>query len=374
MKFSVQQDQFARALSLVGRGIATRTTLPVLSGVLMDLEGNKLTLIGNNTEVALRVVLEVNGGEDGFFVAPAKLLTDFVLNLPAGVLVIETTEQLLKIVEGKTKSDFTGIFSEEYPELSFDMQPTRYTLPTRQLVDAIDRVSFAASSDEARAILTGISLRVESGQMEMAATDGFRLSVEKFSSEVLDKNFAVVLGAKVLNEVGKVLREYSGENAGNIECGLSKEGTQLIFKLPDGNLFMTRILEGTFPPYNKIIPKSYATRVIFKSDELLRTVRTASLFARSGASILKTVIDPSAGVVRLSSATEQVGEFSGEVNGTIEGSANTIAFNSRYLLEFLGKIKSSDVVFEMNGSNQPGVWRIPEVSEYLHVIMPVLVD
>lgn len=374
MKFSVQQDQFAKALSLVGRGIATRTTLPVLSGVFMDLEGNKLTLIGNNTEVALRVVLEVNGGEDGFFVAPAKLLTDFVLNLPAGVLVIETTEQLLKIVEGKTKSDFTGIFSEEYPELSFAMQETKYTLPIKQLVDAIDRVSFAASSDEARAILTGISLRVENGQMEMAATDGFRLSVEKFSSEVLDKNFAVVLGAKVLNEVGKVLREYSGENAGNIECGLSKEGTQLIFKLPDGNLFMTRILEGTFPPYNKIIPKSYATRVIFKSDELLRTVRTASLFARSGASILKTVIDPSAGVVRLSSATEQVGEFSGEVSGKIEGSANSIAFNSRYLLDFLGKLKSGEIVLEMNGSNQPGVWRIPEVPEYLHVIMPVLVE
>ncbi len=374
MKFSTTQELFSKALTLVGKGIVARTTLPVLSGVLLDLEGNKLTLIGNNTEVALKVVLEVNGGEDGVFVAPAKLLTDFVLNLANGVIIVETTDQLLKIVAGKTKSDFTGIFSEDYPELSFDLQATKYTLPVKQLVDAIDRISFAASSDEARAILTGISLRVENGLMEMAATDGFRLSVEKFRSEVLDKDFAVVLGAKVLQEVGKVLREYSGENAGNVECALSKEGTQLIFALPDGNLFMTRILEGVFPPYNKIIPKSYSTRVIFKSDELLRTVRSASLFARSGASILKTTIDPSAGVIRLSSATEQVGEFSGEVSGTIEGSANTIAFNSRYLLDFLGKTKSQDLIFEMNSANQPGVWRVPDLPEYLHVIMPVLVD
>jgi DNA polymerase-3 subunit beta len=374
MKFSIPQEEFAQALNLVGRGIASRTTTPVLSGVFMDLEGNKLTLIGNNTEVAIKVVLTVNGGEDGIFVAPAKLLTDFVLNLSHDLLVIETTDTLLKIVAGKTKSDFAGILSDEYPELSFDLQPTHYVVPTKQFVDAIERVSFSASSDEARAILTGISLRVENGQMEMAATDGFRLSVEKFSSEVLDKDFAVVLGAKVLQEVGKVLREYSGENAGNIECGLSREGSQLVFKLPDGNLFMTRILEGAFPPYNKIIPKSYATRVIFKSDELLRTARTASLFARSGASILKTVIDPSGGVVRLSSATEQVGEFNGELAVKIEGSANTIAFNSRYLLEFLGKVKSPEIVFEMNGANQPGVWRLPGLAEYLHVIMPVLVD
>lgn len=374
MKFSVSQEIFAKALNLVGRSISNRTTLPVLSGVLMDLEGNKLTLIGNNTEVALKVVLEVNGGVDGIFVAPAKLLTDFVLNLPVGILEIETTDQLLKMVAGKTKSDFTGIFSEDYPELSFDLQPTKYKLPVKQFIDAIDRVSFSASSDEARAILTGISLKVENGQMELAATDGFRLSVEKFSSDVLDKDFAVVLGAKVLQEVGKVLREYSGENAGNIECGLSKEGSQLIIRLPDGNLFMTRILEGTFPPYNKIIPKSYATRVVFKSEDLLRTARTASLFARSGASILKTVIDPSAGVVKLSSATEQVGEFSGEVIGKIEGSSNSIAFNSRYLLDLLGKVKNHEIIFEMNGVNQPGVWKIPDVPDYLHVIMPVLTD
>ncbi len=374
MKFSVPQEQFVKALTLVGRGIATRTTLPVLSGVLLDLEGNKLTLIGNNTEVALKVCLEVNGGEDGLFVVPAKLLTDFILNLPPGLLVVETNEHILKIAAGKTKSDFAGIFSEDYPELSFDLQNTRYTLPTKQIIEAIERVSFSASSDEARAILTGISLRVENSQMEMAATDGFRLSVEKFSSKVLDKDFAVVLGAKVLQDVGKVLREYSGENAGNIECGLSKEGSQLIFKLPDGNLFMTRILEGVFPPYNKIIPKSYATRVIFNCEELLRTARTASLFARSGASILKTIIDPSRGVVSLSSATEQVGEFSGELSVTVEGSANTIAFNSRYLMELLGKVKSKEIIFEMNGANQPGVWRLPDVLDYLHVIMPVLVD
>ncbi len=371
MKFQVSTDTFAKALSVVSKGISTRTTLPVLSGVLLDLEDNKLTLIGSNTEVALKVQISVLGDQEGSVLVPARLLTDFVLNVSAEMLQIESIDSSLKIIAGKTKSDFACLLADEYPELHFQMQSTKYMLPSKEIADAIDRVSFAASGDEARAILTGVSLKVDNGVLEMAATDGFRLSVEKFASELFTQNFAVVVPSKVMQEVSKIVRESSGNNAGNFSCALSKEGTQLIFELPGGVLFMTRMLEGTFPPYNKIIPSSYATRVIFAVDELVKNVRTGSLFARSGSSVLKMVVDSSEKVVRLSSATEQVGEYSSEINATLEGSANSIAFNSKYLLDFLAKVKEPKIVLEMNGPNQPGVWRIPEYTDYLHVVMPI---
>jgi DNA polymerase-3 subunit beta len=374
MKFTVEQDTFAKALSLVGKGVSTRATLPALSGALFDLDGDTLTLVGNNTEVALKVPLVVEGGERGMFLAPARLLTDFVLSLPSGVITVSTTDEKMHIKAGKSTSDFSGMKLEEYPEISFDVQNTSYTFPSKQFADAVDRVSFAASSDDARAILTGVCIKSEKGQVEMAATDGFRLSVEKFQSEVLDTAFGVVLPAKVIVELSKTLRESSGDNAGIFSCSLSKEGTQLVFQLPSGAVFMTRLLEGTFPPYNKIIPTSYATRAAFAVDELLRTVRTASLFARSGASVVKMIFSSADKSVKVLSATEQVGEYAGELTVDIEGSDNTIAFNSKYLLDFLGKTKAEKIFLELNGANQPGVWRVGALENYLHVIMPVRVD
>jgi DNA polymerase III subunit beta len=374
MKFSVEQDVLAKALNLVGKGVSIRSTLPALSGVYMDLMGDELTLMGNNTEVALRVMVKVRGEEEGLFLAPARLLTDFVVSLPAGLMSVDTTNEKMKIKVGKQASDFTGLNLEEYPEVNFEMQETRYTFPVKEFGEAIERVSFAASSDEARAILTGVAIKAEKGQLEMAATDGFRLSVEKFQSEVLDKSFSAVVPAKVINELGKTVRESRGDNAGIFECALSKERTQLIFKIGERDLFMTRLLEGTFPPYNKIIPNSYATRVAFDVAELLRTVRTAALFARSGALVVKMMIVPSEKVVRLSSATEQVGEYSGEMNAEIEGSENVIAFNSKYLLDFLGRVKGEQVVLELNGVNQPGVWKVVGQESFLHVIMPIKLD
>lgn len=374
MKFSVSVDTFARALSLVGKAIANRTTLPVLSGVYMDLNGNKLTLLGNNTEIAVKTIIDVATEEEGTFVVPARLLIDFVNTLSIGSVRVETNENALHITAGKTKSNFTGLDSEDYPEISFDRQQTTYELPSKQLADAIDRIGFSASTDEARAILTGVSIRAEKGTIEVAATDGFRLSVEKFPSTAADKSFSVVIPAKVVQEVVKSVRESSGDSAGNILCSLSNEGTQLIFELGSSTLFLTRILDGTYPPYTKIIPTSYATRVIFTSDVFLKTVRTAALFARSGASVIKMTVDASTGVIKLSSSTEQVGEYNGELEVEIEGSSNTIAFNSKYLLEFLAKIKNSELIFEMNGPNQPGIWRMPDFPDYLHVIMPVRTD
>lgn len=371
MKFQISSQEFAKVLTLVGKGISSRATLPVLSGVLLDVEDNKLTLIGSNTEIALKVETPVMGEEEGSFLVPARLLTDFVLNVSAATLTVESHETSLRIVAGKTRSDFAGLSVEEYPELSFVSGAVKYELPVKQVTEAIDRVGFAASGDEARAILTGVSLKVEKGILEMAATDGFRLSVEKFSSDVFTQNFGIVVPSKVMGETGKILRESSGNNAGIFNVGLSQDGNQLIFELPGNILFMSRVLEGTFPPYNKIIPTSYATRIIFTTDELFKAVRTGSLFARSGASVLKLSIDSSEGVVRLSSATEQVGEYSSEVSAKVEGSNNSIAFNSKYLLDFLGKVKSGEVILEMNGANQPGVWRVPEFADYLHVVMPV---
>jgi DNA polymerase III subunit beta len=242
------------------------------------------------------------------------------------------------------------------------------------MYESLERVCFAASTDDARAILTGVSIKAENGTVEMAATDGFRLSVEKFTSSSAEKNFSVVVPAKIMLELGRVLRESSGNNAGNFSCSLTQEGTQMVFKLSDKLLLMTRILEGAFPPYSKIIPTSYATKVLFASDELSKMVKTASLFARNASPVLKLTIDAQQRSVKLSSATEQVGEYSAEINAPVEGSNNLAAFNTKYVLDYMGKIKSDEIQFEMNNPNQPGVWRVKELPSFLHVIMPVRVD
>lgn len=374
MKFLVQKSVFSKALQTVNRSIAARATLPALSGVLMEVAQDQLTLSGSNLETAIRVQIPVKAEEEGVFLAPSKILVDFVASLPDVVLQCETKEMVLSVVAGKSKSTFTGMSYEEYPELGFDGHATPHVLPTMSLASAIDRVGFAASSDDARAILTGLHFHVRNDVFELAATDGFRLAVERIPLSS-DDEFSLVIPMKVMIELGKLVRESSGDSAvienGQIKCGKTSEGTQMLFVLPDGVQLISRLLEGTFPPYQKIIPTSYTTRVTFDVDMLAAEVKRAALFSSGGSAMLRVDVEAEKHVVLFSSNSPQVGEYKGEINCKVEGSDNRIAFNSRYLLDFLGRIKAKEVCLEMNRTDTPGMWKAVGLDDYLYVVMPM---
>lgn len=374
MKLRIQKSTFAKALQTVNRSITARATLPALSGVLMDVGQNTLTLSGSNLETAIRIQLAVEAEEEGVFLVPAKILVDFVSSLPEGSVTCETKEMVLSVSAGKTKSSFTGMSYEEYPELGFEGHATPHILPTTSFAQAIDRVGFAASTDDARAILTGLHIQIKDNVFELAATDGFRLAVERIPLKSKDE-FSLVIPMKVMSELARLVRESGVDSAGNtkseIRCGKTSEGTQMLFVLPDGVQLITRLLEGTFPPYHKIIPTGYSTKVSFDVEQLSAEVKRAALFSAAGSAMLKVDIDAEQRSATFTSSSAQVGEYIGEVGVKVEGSSNKIAFNSRYLLDFLGRVRAREVCLEMNRTDTPGMWRATGIDDYLYVVMPM---
>lgn len=395
MRFSIQKSVMAKALSTVGRSISTRATLPALSGVMMEVGEHGLTLSGSNLETAIRVVVPIDqldttpkvgedvAVEDGMFLTPARLLTDFILSLPEQLVTVSTEEQVMTVVSGKIKSTFAGLSVEEYPELGFEGHSTPYTLPGSVLAQAIEHVGLAASTDDARAILTGLHVKVEKGMFELAATDGFRLALEKVAVEQ-GEPFTVVIPARVMTELGRLIREVpesnneEGRRKNEIKCGRTVEGTQMLFVLPGGVQVITRLLEGTFPPYHKIIPTNYATAVLFDVDLLGAEIKRAALFGAGGSNMLKLQIQNSklktqnsSGTVTFSSGGGQVGEYTGELEVEMEGSENRIAFNAKYLLDFLTRVKAKQVRLEMNRADTPGLWRVVGMDEFMYVVMPM---
>lgn len=373
MRYKVEQNILARALNIVSRSIANRATLPALSGVLIEAKQQELVLAGSNLETAIRVVIRAEVEEEGIFLVPAKLLLEYVNSLPKQKIECECTEARMNIRSGKQQSYLAGMSYEDYPELGFDGHSTPYRLPIKDLAEAIEHVAYAASPDDARAILTGINLSLKKGAFELAATDGFRLAVEKLVIDANDE-FAVVIPAKVMLELARLVRESSGEYAGNnldyVMCGKTGEGTQMLFVLPNGVQMLSRLLEGSFPAYQKIIPTNYATKVTFETESLLAEVKRAALFSAQSSNMLYIDVE-SDGRVIFGSKNMQVGEYRGELNAVVEGSENKIAFNGRYLIDYLSKVKGKEVILEMNRGDSPGMWRMIGMDEYIYVVMPM---
>jgi DNA polymerase-3 subunit beta len=205
MKFVVQRAVFVKALQTVSRSIAVRSTLPALSGVMMELEEGKLYLSGNNLETAMRVILEVEMVEEGSALVSARAFVDYVTSLPEAEVVVELREQVLQVKTGKLKSAFATLASEEYPELNFDHN-LAHSLPLVAFAEGVERVSFAASSDDTRVILTGVLLEYREGRLELAATDGFRLGCEELVASGESDEYQLVVRAKVLNELARLMR------------------------------------------------------------------------------------------------------------------------------------------------------------------------
>lgn len=403
MKLKIQKNVLAKALSTVGHSVSNRATLPALSGVMIEVDEHGLTMSGSNLETAIRVnvpmgqletsLLENAGGkvtaaeaiEEGVFLTPARLFSDFIGSLPDRVVTIETANNVMTVSCGKIKSTFAGLVVDEYPELGFEGHVTPYTLPGGVLAQAIEHVGLAASTDDARAILTGLHVHVENGMFELAATDGFRLALEKVQVEQ-GEPFTVVIPARVMVELARLIREHSEQkiqnskpnNIDEIKCGRTAEGTQMLFVLPGGVQVITRLLEGTFPPYQKIIPKNYATAVLFDVEQLSAEIKRAALFGVGGSNMLRleirnqqAEIQNKNGIVIFSSGGSQVGEYSGEVEVEMEGSENKIAFNAKYLLDFLTRVKAKQVRLEMNRVDTPGLWRVVGLEEFIYVVMPM---
>jgi len=362
------QENLARGLQVVSRAVSSRSTLPVLNNVLLRTEDGGLKLTATNLEIGITYWVPGKIEMAGAMTVPARLLTDIVNGLPANerVDLEQQAQEMLHITAGRFETHVKGIDAEEFPAIPSAGERPTTRIPQNVLRHALEEVTFAAATDEARPILTGVLARFEGNQLTLAAADNYRIAVKTIP--VLDavEDTSVVVPARSLHELSRVLADTDDP----IDLVLSPSRNQILFHL-EGIDLVSRLIDGQFPNYQQVIPKSYTTRATVDRDQLLKAVRLASLIASSSANIVKLHVGKDAETGVTVSAAADVGDNKSDVEAQVEGDGTTIAFNARYLIDVLANVATEQFSIELNGPLSPGVFRPVEDGQYVHVVMPV---
>ena len=361
------QENLARGLSVVSRAVSNRS-LPVLTNVLLKTEDAGLKLTATNLEIGITYWVPGKIESDGATSVPARLLTDLVNSLPGGEPIdLELGDgETLHIRSGRFESNIKGISADDFPTVQTAGERPVTRIPQNVLRHALDETAFAAASDEARPILTGVLARFEGDQLTLAAADNYRIAVKTIT--ILDpvEETSVVIPARALHELSRVLTDTDDP----VSVVLAHARNQILFHL-EGVDLVSRLIDGQYPNYQSVLPASHSTRAVLDREELLRAVRPAALIAHESANIVKLGVgldgDPGITV----SANAEVGDHVGRIEAEVEGDGTTIAFNARFLADVLTNVDAEQFALELNGPLSPGVFKPVGDEQYVHVVMPV---
>jgi DNA polymerase III subunit beta len=373
MKVTVLQESLAHGLNLVSRAVSPRSTLPVLSNVLVATDEGRLRLSATNLELGITCWIGAKIEQDGSTTVPARTFSDLVGTLPVEQvsLNLNTSTQTLNVRAGTSNTDIKCIDAQEFPPLPVPEMEGAIQLNVADFKEMISQVVFAASVDEARPVLMGVLLTVEKDTITMAAADGFRLSVRKGTlSQPAAQPVTAIIPARALGELARVASD------GNemISMILPKGRGQVVFRMKDVEV-ASQLIDGTFPDYQQIIPRTHKSRTILSTPALLKACKQAEIFAREGSNVarlnIKSAGDLEPGSVEISAQSEETGSNETIVAATIDGIGLLIAFNVKYMREVLEVVKSPNVALETSAPNAPGVIRPVGDDHFLHVIMPM---
>lgn len=374
MKVLVLQENLTKALSGVSRVVAAKAQLPILSHVLLTAEKGVLKLTATNLEIGMVVPVGAKVEEEGSISVPARVFSELVGELPAGELTLAEEDLHLKISMGSFKSDLAGVAASEFPALPEFDKKKLLEFSSAEFLSALKKVIFSAATDDGRPALTGVNFNLKGDKPRLAATDGFRLSVVNLSDRETElevekeKEGVFIIPSRALSELVRLAGEE--EMGEKISVSGGKE-RQLKFSVGKAEI-LTRLIDGDYPDYERIIPKETVATFTGDRESFLRAVRLASIFARESANVVRLTIE--GGKLKVSSISSQIGTNEGTAEGKIEGDDGfTVAFNFRYLLDFLGSCEGDEVRIDFSGTLSPGLFTDPSVKNYSHIIMPVRV-
>ncbi|HEX6237493.1 MAG TPA: DNA polymerase III subunit beta [Acidimicrobiales bacterium] len=366
MKFRCERDVLVEALGTAGRATASRGgALPVLAGIRTQLEGDVLTLTGHDLEltIAVRVAEGVKGDIDGVAVLPARLVSDVVRSLPAGAVAMEVDGEQARITAGRSEFSLRVFPVDEFPRVP-EPAGEGVTIDAAELSAALRQVVPAASSDDARPILTGVLVTAEAGGLRLVATDSYRLAVRDLPGQsVLAEGQSVLVPSRALNDLTKVLGGVGeltlrlGERDASFEAGEVRLTTMLI--------------EGDFPNYRGLIPQAHPNRLTVSREGLLEGLRRVKLLAREATPVRLAM---SAEGLDLVAVTQDVGQAHESLDAKYEGTELTVAFNPDYLVQGVEVLPGDEVLIETVDSLKPALVRSPEHPEFLYLLMPVRVS
>ena len=372
MRLTCSQDNLSRGLGIVSRSVSTRTLLPVLNNILLETDAGRLKLSATNLDIAITSWIGAMIEEEGAITVPARLFQDFVNSLPSEKpveLSVDPEHASVHAKCGTFEANIKGIASGEFPPAIRPPEEPTLRVESKKFHEAIGQVAFASATDETRPTLTGVLVKIQGDMLTMAAADGFRLAERRLNiMEPVDDEVTVIVPARSLLELARI----SDGTDDPIDISIGGDDQRVIFQVDEVEL-VSRLIEGSFPNYEQVIPKSHGTRVIVSREEFQQATRIASLFARDSANILKLQIqqDGEEGQIVVTAAAAERGDTTGGIGAVVEGENAQIAFNAKYLADVLAVLDDNQVSLEFAGPASPGVIKPVGSDAYIHVIMPM---
>lgn len=373
MKVSCLQENLAKGLGIVGRAVSTRSTLPVLGNVLIQTDDGRLKLSATNLEIGITCWIGAKVEEEGAITVPARTLNDLVSAMPAERvdIILDSIKQQLHLTCARTEANIKGIDASEFPLVPDAYEENRHRIDSELFRKMINQVAFAAATDDARPTLTGVLTRIDSGQITMAATDGFRLSVKTHEiGDAASESIEVVIPARALAELARI----ADDDCEHIFVAMPEGRNQVIFDM-DNIVLVSQLIDGNFPEYQPVIPERYLTRTVLNSGEFAQACKMAEIFAREVNHTARVHIEPGnelmPGFATISATSTETGDNVAQIDADIEGDEVEIAFNVRYMSQVLNVIDTAQVALETTRSTEPGVIKPVGDDSFLHIIMPM---
>ncbi len=371
MRCTVSPSALSASLSLVSRAVSPRSTLPVLSNVLLETEAEGLRVTATNLDLTISALVGATVHEEGRVTVPARLLAEYVASLDETACTMEVEErtQMLKISSGVQRTNLHGIDAVEFPPLPARETAPAFEVDAAALQQAINQTSVAASGDEQTPVLTGVLLHVEGSRLTLVATDRHRLAVKTLEAQVTTEgavNGTVIVPARHLAELARAINP----SRPTVGVAFSDARNQVFFTLRDMEI-SSRLIEGNYPNYAQVIPAHSTTTVVLPTALLLKSAKTAAVLARDASNPVR--LRAGKGELELIAQAAEVGDHDAPLPARVDGEEVQVAFNARYLLDALQAIDGDDVELALNGPLQPAVVRAQGKEDYLCVIMPVRV-
>ena len=366
MKVTCAQADLERALNIVSKAITPNSTLPVLNNILLKAKGKELHFAATNLEVAIQYFIPADVKNEGSITVPAKLIGSYINLLKDEKVDLSVVSgNTIQVTSKSSQTKIKGLDANEFPVIPSVEKENNIKIGRGDLEHAITQTAFSASTNTSRPVLSGVYFNVNGEALKVVATDSYRLAEKVVKlKEKNNKELECIVPARTTMELGKIL---SHEQEKEVEMNISKN--QVLFTVGDVQL-MSRLIEGKFPPYEKIIPKETKTKATVPAEEFSNVVRRVSLFARENNNSIK-ISATNDGKLTISTDETKVGEEKAEIEVEINGENNKIALNAQYLLDVLNYINSEKISFEIDDKLSPAVVRPAKEKDYVYIIMPL---
>ena len=364
MKLTCEQQTLVKALNIVSKAVTSRTTIPILKGILMKAENNKLMLSSSDLEISIETEISAQIETDGSIVVSAKLFNDIIRKIPQGSIILDVDENgRIMIISGYSEFTLQGLEVDEFPKITNEEKGKEMIFEKELIRNMIKGTCYAASIDESRGIITGVLMEISKDNLTMVALDGFRMAIKRETVKN-EKEIEIVIAARIMNEIGKILNE----NEDDEDVKIIADDKKVVFVLKDTRI-VARLMEGKFIKYKDILPKNNRIKIKINKNDLMDSVERSSIIAREGKnSFIKFRMEEKRLII---TSNSEEGSTKEEIKIEKEGENIEIGFNAKYMADTLRIIYDDEVSMEFNTSISPCLIKPLEGNIFEYLILPI---